>query len=455
MSESERDQSRPPHNLHAEQSVLGSVLKNPNVMAKLADLEAQSFYSRRNQAVWHAMVDLWERSVPIDYTTVDGALRRLGLSEQSGGLMYLAELNVAIPTAAHVEHYAKLVTDTATQRRFIGAAQSIVETWWRDDVVIDEAIERTEAFIAAARPRASRHDLQDPERWAEVFADDLEARSSGQRTAVNTGLLALDTMTLGLEAGGLYLLMATPGTGKSELAMQVAMHVAQSRGPVLFASLEMTAVELAHRFARISKGLNRNRLAAGLVEAGEEPLIDQVVNAMTKVPFWPASPRGAYTTSNLRADAIEVQSRAGHLALIVADYVQRFRDRGSKISTREENVGIVAENLKSLAREFGCPVLAPVQPNRDYVTRGNKRPLLSDLRESGKLEQEADVVLGLYRDEKHDDGTRDRGLAEIHMLKNRSGVGDADGMRKIVWRGSRYADYTKDERANDDPYWVA
>lgn len=449
----QREPSLPPHDLQAEESVLGAVLKSPLVLAKLGDLRPEDFYDLRHRAIWRAMTDLWERSLPVDYTSIASTLRRLELYEQSGGMLYLSEINLAVPTAAHADHYAQLIAKAATQRRYIDAAQSIAETWWRDGVDIDEALARTEALLSAARPSESRHDLYDPQRWADAFMDDLEARSTGQRTAVMTGIGALDTMTLGLEAGGLYLLMGTPGTGKTELAMQIGMHVAQTHGTVLFASLEMSAVELAHRFARISRGVNRNRLATGALSGDEEPLVNQVANVMSELPFWPASPRGQYTTGDLRADALEVQSRGGHLGLIVADYVQRFRDRGSKTSTREENIGLVAENLKSLAREFGCPVLAPVQPNREYVQRGNKRPLLSDLRESGKLEQEADVVLGLYRDEKHDDHTRDRGVAEVHMLKNRSGVGDADGMRKIVWRSTRYEDPNSDEQS--PAYWAA
>jgi len=174
------------------------------------------------------------------------------------------------------------------------------------------------------------------------------------------------------------------------------------------------------------------------------------MNTMEGGRLWPASPRGQYTTADLRADALDVQAKQGKLALIVADYVQRFRDRMGKTTSREENVGLVAENLKSMAREFGCPVLAPVQPNRDYVQRSNKRPVLSDLRESGKLESEADVVLGLYRDEKHNEVTQDRGIAEVHMLKNRSGVGDTEGTRKIVWQKTRYGNYERREQPPDE-----
>ena len=425
----EQDLATPPHDTHAEEAVLGAIFKQPLVMASLIHLAAADFYNVRYATIWRAMLDLWQRNVPIDYTSTDARLQAPDLAAARVGIADLATINLSVPSAANVGYYAQLVIDAATQRRLIAAAQKIAEKSWPRGVNVEHLVQEAEALLAAARPSHSRHDLYDPERWADAFWDDLEARAAGQRTAVTTGLLDIDAMTLGLESGGLYLLMGTAGTGKTELAMQMAMHVAREHGTVLFASLEKSAVELAHRFARISRGMDRNRLAKGTLDDAERALALKVMNAMQSTRFWPASPSARYTTADLRADALEVRSKAGHVALIVADYVQRFRDRSSATSSREENVGLVAENLKSLAREFACPVLAPVQPNREYVNRPSKRPVLSDLRESGKLEQEADVVLGLYRDEKHNDETRDRGLAEVHMLKNRSGVGDAEGMR--------------------------
>lgn len=454
-----RDPTTPPHSTNAEECVLGAVLKQPSVVSILTHLPADDFYTPRYRMIWRAMLDLWHRNVPIDFATLDARLQGPDMAQAQVGLLDLSTINLLVPAAANVEHYAQLIMNAATQRRYIEAANTIAQRSWPRSIDVDALAEQAEALLTAARPRRSRRDLYDPERWAEAFRDDLEARSDGQRTAVETGLVDLDKMTLGLESGGLYLLMGTPGTGKTELAMQIAIHVGQQHGAVVFASLEMSAVELAHRYARITRGMDRNRLAKGTLDSEEGQRASEVLNAMTTSRFWPVSPSAHYTTSDLRADAFEVRAKAGRVALIVADYVQRFRDRSTSTSSREENVGLVAENLKSLAREFGCPVLAPVQPNREYVNRtgpNGKRPILSDLRESGKLEQEADVVLGLYRDEKHDDQTRDRGIAEVHMLKNRSGVGNSEGMRKIVWRGNRYENYLPD-RAHDPAElpWVA
>lgn len=190
--------------------------------------------------------------------------------------------------------------------------------------------------------------------------------------------------------------------------------------------------------------MDRNKLAKGDLTEDELDLSVKVMNAMQASRLWPASPSGKYTTADLRADALEVQAQTGHVALIVADYVQRFDDGDGVPAHREINVGMVAKGLKSLAREFKCPVLAPVQPNREYVNRPNKRPILPDLRESGKLEQEADMVLGLFREEKHGEvEASERGVAELHVLKNRSSVGDSDGFRKLRWGETRYVNYAQ------------
>ncbi len=437
------DPTLPPHDLRAEESVIGAVLKNPMAIAAVTNLPPSDFYGLKYRAIWQAMLDLWHRNVAIDYATVSNRLSASDMAKAHVSLGDLVEIDLGVPSAAYIEHYARIVQDTATQRRYVSAAQKIAEKAWLAGVDVQDLAQQAETLITAARPSSNGRDLLDPERWADAFWDDLSGRIEGHRTAVGTGLIDIDEMTLGLEAGGLYLLMGTPGTGKTELAMQISMHVAKKHGPVVFASLEMTEIELAQRFARIAFGMDRNKLAKGTLDEAERQRVLEVLEAMRKLRFWPASPRGRYTTADLRADANQVRAKDGHVALIVADYVQRFRDRQSSTSSREENIGLVAENLKSLAREFTCPVLAPVQPNREYVARASKRPVLSDLRESGKLEQEADVVLGLYRDEKHDTETRQRGIAEVHMLKNRSGVGDAEGMRRIVWRGTRYDNFTK------------
>lgn len=432
-----------PHHALAEESVIGAVMRQPDVMARLTTLGADEFYRPKMRAIWRAMIDLWSRNAPIDYASLATRLEAPDLIGASVTLLDLSEISLSTPTAANVEHYASLVSSAATQRKLVDVAQRLAESAWRSGADVEALMAQAEGWLSAARPRSSSRDLYTPQRWAEEFYADLDARANGKRTAITTGLDAIDQMTLGLESGRLYLLMGTPGTGKSELAMQIAMHAAQTHGTSVFASLEMSAIELAHRFARISYKIDRNRLAKGQLDEIEWQRATDAMNAMVRSRFWPSTPRGHYTTADLRNDCLEAQAQGGKLSLIVADYVQRFDDGDGVPAHREINVGMAAKNLKSLAREFGCPVLAPVQPNRDYVQRvSDKRPKLSDLRESGKLEQEADFVLGLFREEKHDEHTSNRGICEVHVLKNRPGIGDADGFRRLVWIGHKYGDLT-------------
>lgn len=434
----EPDTTLPPHDFNAERAIIGAVLKDSLCMSRITHLNPDDFYSAKHRATFRAMRDLWDRSEPCgDYTTLGHRLDAPDLSKFGVDMLFLSEINLSIPSSANVEHYARIVQDTATQRRYATAAQRIAELSWRPGADIDRLTNEIETVIASARPSRSRRGLANPQQWADEFLVDFEARQSGERQAISTGLIDIDALMLGMEAGRLYLLMGTPGTGKSELAMQIAMHVGQTHGPVLFASLEMERVELGQRYIRIKYGVDRNNLATGNLTDHEMALVTAALNDMAKSRFWPASSTPPYTTSDLRADAMEVQAEAGKISLIVADYVQRLDDGDGIPSHREINVGMVAKALKSMAREFGCPVLAPVQANREHAQRPNKRPLLTDLRESGKLEQEADVVLGLYRDEKHNEDTRDRGIAEVHMLKNRSGAGQSEGMRKLAWRNTK------------------
>lgn len=433
----------PPHDLEAEGFVLGSVLKKPVVLGRLLELSPEDFYDPKHAAIWRGMLDLAKRNVPLDVKLL---LDKLAIGRVKVSAAELMSIDFIGPQAEYVEHYAKIVSDTATQRRYIDAAQNLATMAWRRGIDLSELATKAEASITAARPK-TRGLRMTPEQWAQAVEIDMEARATGQRTAVLTGLRDVDQMTLGLEAGGLYLLMGTPGTGKTELALQTAMNVAEHYGPVVFASLEMSEVELGHRFARISQGLHRNQLAKGTLSDDESGKFLSALNLLAVGRLWPLAPTSAiYTTQDLRSDCLDIQAQSGKLALIVADYVQRFDDGDRNPAHREINVGMVAKSLKSLAREFGCPVLAPVQPNRAFEARPDKRPLLTDLRESGKLEQEADVVLAIFRAEKvsHDPDPHDLGVAEIHMLKNRSGVGDERGSRKLRWIGHKYGNYTAD-----------
>lgn len=413
-------------------------------MGQLTRLRPVDFYVPKYRAIWRAMADLWDRNVAIDYTSTWDRLMAPDLAMVGVTPPDLSDISLTVPVVGNADVYAKLVSDAATQRRLISAASSITEASWRHGADVDELMRLAEKCLNSARPERMSRDLVDPASWAEQFVADLERRANGERTAVTTGLVGIDRLTLGLEAGGLYVLMANSGHGKTEIALQVAMHVGRHHGPVVFASLEMQAMELAQRFARISHGMSRNHMATGDLNGDEWDIATKVANEMTTSRFWPVVSRTKYTTADLRADCIEVQSRDGHLGLIVADYLQLFGDGDDDPSHSEINIGMVARNLKALAREFGCPVLAPTQPNRGNALRLDKRLTMADARGSGQIEQAADVMLAVHREEKHDPHTSEKGIAEVSMLKNRSGTGVDSGIARLVWTGTKYGDLKTD-----------
>lgn len=435
----------PPHSFQAEQSLIGAVLLRPTAIAQLTHLRAEDFYVPRLRAIWRAMSDLWSRNVPIDPTSVDVRLQAPDLASSGASVADLLDINLTVPVVSNAAVYAKFVADAATQRRLIGAASKISEAAWRQGADVDELMRLAEKCLNAARPERMSRDLVSPADWAEQFVVDLQRRASGERTAVSTGFIGLDRLTLGLESGGLYVLMANSGHGKTEVAMQIAMHVGKMHGPVVFASLEMERNELGHRFARISHGLDRNHMATGNLTDDEWALVAEAANEMAQSHFWPVVSRTSYTTADLRADCIEVQSQEGHLGLIVADYLQLFADGDQDPAHAEQNIGLVARNLKSLAREFGCPVLAPVQPNRQNSNSlSDQRLKAHHARGSGQIEQTADVIMAIHREEKFNPQTTEKGIAEVSMLKNRSGTGVDTGIARLVWTGSKYGDLKSD-----------
>jgi replicative DNA helicase len=450
---SDRDLSLPPHSSQAEVAVLGSIIKEPGSIARITLPEA-AFYEQRNRHVFGAMRALFDRLAPIDYQTICDELQRRGTYEAAGGLLYLSEIDLATPSAAHIEHYAAIVQRTATMRSLIAAAQTIAETAYRDNTDEETAIGWAERLIQNCRPMERDADMLTPEQWSDEFLADLNARMVGQRTAVYTGWDEIDEMLGGLEAQRLYMLLGTTGTAKSEISLQIATYVGRKHGPVLFASLEMSAVELAQRWMRIDNGVDRNKLASGRLDDDTLALVAEAAGRMAEGNVYPVCPRGSYTTARLQHHARRLVAHTGkRLGLIVTDYLQLLDDKDGQDAQAWENIELTSRNLKRIAREFNCPVLAPVQPTSDYKNRPEKEPRLTDVRGGNGPIAAADVVLGLYRPSLHEEGANPNEL-RWYMLKNRSGVGDpVPNKRTLYWQPSRQR-YVDPRRAADLP-WVA
>jgi replicative DNA helicase len=384
------------------------------------------------------MAALFERAAPIDYHTLAEELARQGTYERAGGLIYLSELNLSTPSAAHIEHYARIVIEHAVRRRYISAGQKVAELAWNRGKDLETVKQRAEALVlGASSDTLSRRAVLAPEQWTEHLMG--QARNGGL-AGVSTGLRELDTMTLGLSPG-LYLLAASTGTGKTALAGQTALHVAEHHGPVVFVSMELTDVDLAVRLVSVITNIKKEQLVTGTLTCEQGDRVVAAIERLSKSRLHIVFGSG-YTSSDARAYALQMQASEGiKPALIVVDYVQLLKDQEGDGRVRERNVSAAARGLKDVSGELGVPVLALVQLNRNRATRADKRPQLADLRESGDLENMADSVLGLYREEMDNPNTNDKKLAELSVLKKRQLGEDVGTTRTLVWVGESYRDF--------------
>ncbi len=450
LADDEWDVSSPPHSSQAEEAVLGSVLKRGLAIADIVPLlKPQHFYEARNRHVYSAMAALFERAAAIDYHTIAEELIHQGTYESAGGLLYLSELNLATPSAAHIEHYARIVLEHAVRRRYISAAQQVAELAWNRRKDLDTVKQRAEALVlGASSDTLSRRAVLSPSEWTEHLMDYLGQARTGGLAGVSTGLRDLDTITLGLSPG-LYLLAASTGTGKTALAGQIALHVAEHHGPVVFVSMELTDVDLAVRLVSVITNIKKEQLVTGQLSDEQSRCVLQAIDRLSQSRLHIVFGSG-YTSSDVRAYALQVQAAEGAKpALIVVDYMQLLKDEEGDGRMRERNVSAAARGLKDVSGELGLPVLGLVQLNRNRATRVDKRPQLADLRESGDLENTADSVLGLYRDEIDHPDSNDRGLAELSVLKKRQLGEEVGTIRRLVWVGESYRDFTHQSRPHD------
>jgi len=303
--DAEEQQSLPPHSTQAEEAVLGSVLKRGLSIADvLPFLKPHHFYAMRNQHVYAAMAALFERAAAIDYHTIADELEHQGTYEQSGGLLYLSELNLATPSAAHIEHYARIVLEHAVRRRYISAAQQVAELAWNQRRDLETVKQRAEALVlGASSDTLTRRAVLPPSEWTEHLMEYLgQARTSGL-AGVSTGLRDLDRMTLGLSPG-LYLVAAATGTGKTAIAGQIALHVAEHHGPVVFVSMELTDVDLAVRLVSVITNIPKEQLVTGNLTTDQGTAVMAAIERLSKSRLHIVFGSG-YTSGDVRAYALQ------------------------------------------------------------------------------------------------------------------------------------------------------
>ncbi len=417
----DRDLSLPPHSVQAEEAVLGSILKNPNSIVQVADfLKPEDFYQARHRHIYQAMGALFGETRPIDYHTVADELQRLGLYEASGGLLYLSELNLATPSAAHIEHYARIIERTSIMRRLISASATIAEIAYRDNLDPDTALEKAEQMILAIAEKRVTRDFRSLEDVLADYMEQIEAMVEGEgaRYGIPTHYIDLDKLLGGFQRTDLIILAARTSVGKTSFALNLAVNAAvKANATVAIFSLEMSAEQLASRLLSMESGVESPRVRAGQINEQESRKLSHAMSFLAEAPIW-VDDTPSIPIMELRSKARRLAAEHG-LDMIIVDYLQLIVGDGGE--SRVQEIGQISRALKALARELRVPVLALSQLSRAVEQRSPHIPQLSDLRESGSIEQDADVVLFIYRDEKYNPDSEKKGIADIIVAKHRNG----------------------------------
>jgi replicative DNA helicase len=433
----------PPHNLAAEESLLGALLLSRDVVGQVAELglQADHFYKPAHQHTYIAMRGLMTSGQPVDVITVADELRRGGLLDEVGGLPFLQELQNATPAISNASRYAKIVLDTALLRRLIGVASEIAELAYLepDDVTkaLDEA--ETKVFeIAESRVTDSTRQLGDLLAGAMDRLQETYDRGN-TITGTATGYHDLDEILSGLQPSTLNIIGARPAMGKTSLGLGLATHIAINQNkPVLVFSLEMGHAELTQRILSSEARVDSQRIRTGRLEQADWTKIGRAIARLESTPLLlDDNPR--VTVMEIRAKARRIKAQYGGLSMILIDYLQ-LMSGGTNAENRQLEVSDISRGLKILARELEIPIVALSQLSRGLEQRADKRPMLADLRESGSLEQDADVVMFLYRDEVYHRDTQDKATAEVIIAKHRSGP---TGLVRLVFNGA----YTRFDNA--------
>jgi replicative DNA helicase len=422
-----------PHNLDAESSVLGGVLLRNDVLAQLDTIEVDDFYDPRHKAVFAAMRNLEAAAKPIDLVTLEAELDKIGKLDVIGGVGFLGELAMRVPTVDNVVHYAEIVTDKHAARKLMLASSEIAARGYEDYGDVRDYLDEAEARIFEV---TQRREKSGPERMKDlvkrVFSSlDERFNSPDGITGVPTGFGDLDTRTAGLQPTELVILAARPAMGKTSFALSVAQNAAVAGGwPCLVFSLEMSSTQLAERMLCSEARVDSQALRRGQLQRQDMTNLTYAAGTLSRAPIM-IDDTPALSLRELRGRARRFRSPpelfySPHgkrkTGLILIDYLQLMRGSStSRSASREQEISEISRGLKSLAKELECPVLALSQLNRSLESRTDKRPQLSDLRESGAIEQDADLILFIYRDEVYNKDTEAKGIAEIILGKNRHG----------------------------------
>ncbi|MBW2109262.1 MAG: replicative DNA helicase, partial [Deltaproteobacteria bacterium] len=417
-------QKVPPHNVDAEQSILSAILIDNHTLPEVLEvLTAADFYREAHGKIFTAMVELFEKSEPVDLVTLANLLKKQEQLETIGGASYLAELVDTVPMAANAMHYAKIVQEKAILRRLIERMAAVTVRCFEDRGDVEDVLdfaERSVFEISENKVKPSFHALK------EILEDTYKAVEDAYEnkaliTGVSTGFRDLDQKTSGFQPGDLIIIAGRPSMGKTALALNIARNATHETGePAAIFSLEMSKEQLSLRMLSAEARVNSSRMRDGFLSQSDLAKINRAAGALYDLPVF-IDDTPAISVLEIRAKARRIMMEKG-LGIVVVDYLQLMRGRVSA-ERRDLEISEISRSLKALAKELNVPVIALSQLNRRVEERTNKRPVLSDLRESGAIEQDADVIIFIYREKVYNDDVEParRLLAELNIAKQRNG----------------------------------
>ena len=429
----------PPHDIEAEQAVLGSCLTDKDaVMDSIEKLKPESFYRDDNKLIFEAISNLYNRSEPIDLVTVKDELTSMDSFEKIGGYEYLATLPDKVPTTTNVQKYIEIVEEKSTLRNLIKTANEIIELGYNPSEDVDDIMAGAEKKIfdiIQKKNQKSYTPIKDVLIDSFTKLEELYNQKS-RITGVPTGFADLDDKTAGLHGSDLILIAARPAMGKTAFALNIAAHAAiREKVPVAIFNLEMSKDQLVNRMLCMEAMVDSNKVMTGKLDEDDWSKLASVVGPMSDAGIYiDDTPGISITEIRTKCRKLKMEKDIG---LVVIDYIQLIQGSGSRrTGNREQEIAEISRSLKILAKELNVPVIALSQLSRAVESRPDHRPMLSDLRESGSIEQDADIVMFLYRDDYYNPDSEEKDISEVIMAKHRAG---STGTVKLLWMGN----YTK------------
>jgi replicative DNA helicase len=432
----------PPHDLAAEESILGAMMLSPGAIGAVAEIvDASVFYRPSHGLIYKAAIELYAKGEPVDAITLPDYLDKTGSLDDAGGRARIIELASLVPSTANASHYARIVKEMATLRGLISVGQRVERLGWDREGEATDLVNQAEQFIFELAQGRITHEFSHIEQLLKESFERITAlyEAGAEVTGVPSGFRELDKLTSGLQPGNLIIVAARPSMGKSALALCAAANIAVRHDlPVALFTLEMSKSEVTQRLMCSEGKIESQRLRTGKLQQDDWSRLTTACDKLMKAPIY-VDDTGSTTMMDIRSKSRRLKTQHPNLALIVVDYLQLMTS-GKDMENRVQEVSQISRQLKVLARDLDVPILALSQLSRAVEQRHDKRPILSDLRESGSIEQDSDLVMFIYRDEYYNpDETDQQGLAEVHIAKHRNGPTDTVKL-SFLKRYAKFAD---------------